>query len=297
MLYRAPAGATPAEENFTFDRADGELLWFRNPPIEHAAELYNMTQFSLMLNEPIDGMERGVIAPTDSRLRSGSAARVAKPMRRMGDGAGRWKGRRADLSMVAVVSRQDDADAEAGEAAARAPSCGASHACGTCLPARHATHRLSQSRIGAPRAGRDGRPCLPARRARRTHTRASRLQQISACLKRATLMKRSGKRGDWRIYSALADASTSRKSWWFVRSPRCARCRCLRSTQGGLRAEAGERLPSAGAVTAAACVRQWEPRWFRLTTDEDTGDECYHYRGGYWEARAKADWSGSPSIY
>ncbi|KAK6252427.1 hypothetical protein QUC31_014147 [Theobroma cacao] len=38
--------------------------------------------------------------------------------------------------------------------------------------------------------------------------------------------------------------------------------------------------------------RGWQPRWFRK--DEDG---CYHYIGGYWEAREKRKWDGIPDIF
>ncbi|KAK6160302.1 hypothetical protein DH2020_003683 [Rehmannia glutinosa] len=38
--------------------------------------------------------------------------------------------------------------------------------------------------------------------------------------------------------------------------------------------------------------RGWQPRWFRK--DEDG---CYHYTGGYWEAREKHDWDDIPDIF
>ncbi|CAI0425853.1 unnamed protein product [Linum tenue] len=38
--------------------------------------------------------------------------------------------------------------------------------------------------------------------------------------------------------------------------------------------------------------RGWQPRWFRR--DEEG---CYHYTGGYWEARERKDWDGIPDIF
>lgn len=38
--------------------------------------------------------------------------------------------------------------------------------------------------------------------------------------------------------------------------------------------------------------RGWQPRWFQK--DEDG---CYHYVGGYWEAREKQNWGGIPNIF
>lgn len=39
--------------------------------------------------------------------------------------------------------------------------------------------------------------------------------------------------------------------------------------------------------------RGWQPRWFR----KDKDDDCYHYIGGYWEARDKTQWDGIPFIF
>ncbi|KAL0327317.1 UNVERIFIED_CONTAM: Oxysterol-binding protein-related protein 1D [Sesamum angustifolium] len=38
--------------------------------------------------------------------------------------------------------------------------------------------------------------------------------------------------------------------------------------------------------------RGWKPRWFQK--DEDG---CYHYMGGYWEAREKQNWDEIPDIF
>ncbi|XP_027096883.1 oxysterol-binding protein-related protein 1D-like isoform X2 [Coffea arabica] len=38
--------------------------------------------------------------------------------------------------------------------------------------------------------------------------------------------------------------------------------------------------------------RGWQPRWFQK--DEDG---CYHYVGGYWEAREKRNWEGIPNVF
>lgn len=38
--------------------------------------------------------------------------------------------------------------------------------------------------------------------------------------------------------------------------------------------------------------RGWQPRWFR----KDEGG-CYHYIGGYWEAREQKNWDGIPDIF
>ncbi|GFQ02715.1 oxysterol-binding protein-related protein 1d [Phtheirospermum japonicum] len=38
--------------------------------------------------------------------------------------------------------------------------------------------------------------------------------------------------------------------------------------------------------------RGWQPRWF--SKDEDG---CYHYTGGYWEAREKNNWDGIPDVF
>lgn len=42
---------------------------------------------------------------------------------------------------------------------------------------------------------------------------------------------------------------------------------------------------------------EWEPIWFKKEYDPHSGTEGWAYKGGYWESRAKKDWSRCPDIY
>ncbi len=42
---------------------------------------------------------------------------------------------------------------------------------------------------------------------------------------------------------------------------------------------------------------EWEPVWFKKEYDPHSGTEGWAYKGGYWESRAKKDWSKCPDIY
>lgn len=40
------------------------------------------------------------------------------------------------------------------------------------------------------------------------------------------------------------------------------------------------------------------PRWYKQVADEFNGDKMIHvYKGGYWEAKQKQDWSKCPDIF
>lgn len=41
----------------------------------------------------------------------------------------------------------------------------------------------------------------------------------------------------------------------------------------------------------------WEPRWFRLDKDSDTGSSSHIYNGGYWKSKVDHDFTASPYIY
>ncbi|XP_072311501.1 oxysterol-binding protein 2 [Eucyclogobius newberryi] len=44
-------------------------------------------------------------------------------------------------------------------------------------------------------------------------------------------------------------------------------------------------------------VEGYNPLWFEKRTDETTGEITYNYRGGYWEAKERQDWSQCPEIF
>uniref|UniRef100_A0A3B5L560 Oxysterol-binding protein n=1 Tax=Xiphophorus couchianus TaxID=32473 RepID=A0A3B5L560_9TELE len=44
-------------------------------------------------------------------------------------------------------------------------------------------------------------------------------------------------------------------------------------------------------------VESYQPVWFEKRTDENTGESSYMYRGGYWEAKERQDWSHCPEIF
>uniref|UniRef100_A0A3B4A1X7 Oxysterol-binding protein n=1 Tax=Periophthalmus magnuspinnatus TaxID=409849 RepID=A0A3B4A1X7_9GOBI len=44
-------------------------------------------------------------------------------------------------------------------------------------------------------------------------------------------------------------------------------------------------------------VEGYHPLWFEKRTDETTGEITYTYRGGYWEAKERQDWSQCPEIF
>ncbi|XP_073251035.1 oxysterol-binding protein 2-like isoform X1 [Porites lutea] len=41
----------------------------------------------------------------------------------------------------------------------------------------------------------------------------------------------------------------------------------------------------------------WSPRWFVPKEETDSGTFCYMYKGGYWKARLKGQYTDSPYIY
>uniref|UniRef100_A0A3B3X9I3 Oxysterol-binding protein n=1 Tax=Poecilia mexicana TaxID=48701 RepID=A0A3B3X9I3_9TELE len=44
-------------------------------------------------------------------------------------------------------------------------------------------------------------------------------------------------------------------------------------------------------------VESYQPVWFEMRTDENTGEAMCMYRGGYWEAKERQDWSHCPEIF
>lgn len=43
-------------------------------------------------------------------------------------------------------------------------------------------------------------------------------------------------------------------------------------------------------------IEGYLPLWFEKRTDE-TGDNIFIYKGGYWEAKERQDWSQCPQIF
>uniref|UniRef100_A0A8C1IG64 Oxysterol-binding protein n=1 Tax=Cyprinus carpio TaxID=7962 RepID=A0A8C1IG64_CYPCA len=41
----------------------------------------------------------------------------------------------------------------------------------------------------------------------------------------------------------------------------------------------------------------YQPLWFEKRTDTETGESSYVYKGGYWEAKDRQDWSHCPAIF
>uniref|UniRef100_A0AAQ5XL76 Oxysterol-binding protein n=1 Tax=Amphiprion ocellaris TaxID=80972 RepID=A0AAQ5XL76_AMPOC len=44
-------------------------------------------------------------------------------------------------------------------------------------------------------------------------------------------------------------------------------------------------------------IEGYNPLWFEKRTDDRTGESTYTYRGGYWEAKDRQDWSQCPDIF
>ncbi|XP_051763990.1 oxysterol-binding protein 2-like isoform X3 [Ctenopharyngodon idella] len=44
-------------------------------------------------------------------------------------------------------------------------------------------------------------------------------------------------------------------------------------------------------------AESYQPMWFEKRTDTETGESSYLYRGGYWEAKDRQDWSQCPAIF
>uniref|UniRef100_A0A673XA65 Oxysterol-binding protein n=1 Tax=Salmo trutta TaxID=8032 RepID=A0A673XA65_SALTR len=47
----------------------------------------------------------------------------------------------------------------------------------------------------------------------------------------------------------------------------------------------------------AQATQGFQPLWFERRTDDSTGESTYVYRGGYWEAKDRQDWSQCPEIF
>ena len=51
------------------------------------------------------------------------------------------------------------------------------------------------------------------------------------------------------------------------------------------------------ARRAGKVYEGYSPSWFENTKDEYSDIDIYVYKGGYWEAKEKTDWSSCPVIY
>uniref|UniRef100_A0A3B5QNP9 Oxysterol-binding protein n=1 Tax=Xiphophorus maculatus TaxID=8083 RepID=A0A3B5QNP9_XIPMA len=63
------------------------------------------------------------------------------------------------------------------------------------------------------------------------------------------------------------------------------------------RMERKRREAQANQSTCRQDVESYQPVWFEKRTDENTGESSYMYRGGYWEAKERQDWSHCPEIF
>lgn len=64
-----------------------------------------------------------------------------------------------------------------------------------------------------------------------------------------------------------------------------------RATRRRREAEASE------AIDEGQEYEGYKPLWFQQRTDERTGETIYVYKGGYWEAKERQDWSQCPEIF
>uniref|UniRef100_A0A3B5B711 Oxysterol-binding protein n=1 Tax=Stegastes partitus TaxID=144197 RepID=A0A3B5B711_9TELE len=63
-----------------------------------------------------------------------------------------------------------------------------------------------------------------------------------------------------------------------------------------------ERLLARSALSSCTTTERnnaggYQPLWFEKRTDDRTGESTYTYRGGYWEAKDRQDWSQCPEIF
>merc|ERR1712227_271648 len=58
-----------------------------------------------------------------------------------------------------------------------------------------------------------------------------------------------------------------------------------------------QRLEQAQRETRKLRVEPWEPTWFEQRIDPVSGDKMHFYRGTYWSAKEKQEWSKCPVIF
>lgn len=51
------------------------------------------------------------------------------------------------------------------------------------------------------------------------------------------------------------------------------------------------------SVSLGQDIDGYQPLWFERRTDDSTGENTYVYRGGYWEAKDRQDWSQCTEIF
>ena len=51
------------------------------------------------------------------------------------------------------------------------------------------------------------------------------------------------------------------------------------------------------SVSLGQDIEGYQPLWFEKRTDDTTGEGTYLYRGGYWEAKDRQNWTQCPEIY
>ena len=66
----------------------------------------------------------------------------------------------------------------------------------------------------------------------------------------------------------------------------------LQRTRRKAREQESQEASEAGRV-----YEGYKPRWFDETEDEHSDGKIFVYKGGYWEAKEKQDWTTCPKIY
>lgn len=56
-------------------------------------------------------------------------------------------------------------------------------------------------------------------------------------------------------------------------------------------------LTQRNSVSLGQDIEGYQPLWFEKRTDDSTGESIYVYRGGYWEAKDRQDWSQCAEIF
>lgn len=51
------------------------------------------------------------------------------------------------------------------------------------------------------------------------------------------------------------------------------------------------------SVSLGQDIEGYQPLWFEKRTDDATGENIFVYRGGYWEAKDRQDWTQCPEIF
>uniref|UniRef100_A0A672QP11 Oxysterol binding protein 2 n=1 Tax=Sinocyclocheilus grahami TaxID=75366 RepID=A0A672QP11_SINGR len=63
------------------------------------------------------------------------------------------------------------------------------------------------------------------------------------------------------------------------------------------RLERRKREAQANLYTVQTEAESHQPLWFEKRTDTETAESSYMYKGGYWEAKDRQDWSHCPAIF